>query len=127
MIAALFYLISWPEEGDSLSVVPGQKIVSPSVEELTPGCMCKIKGLETHPAKVVSSGTSTEMTRKLDEMDNEEIDDLEPPKKKAKRGGKENKPATKGKNQQKKKSTTKKKGGYSMAVCIYNVLVHLYL
>ena len=90
--------------------------------------MCKIKGLETHPAKVMSSGTSTEITRKLDEMDaSEEIDDLEPPKKKAKRGGKENKAATKGKNQQKKKSTTKKKGGYSMAVCIYNVLVQLYL
>ena len=82
--------------------------------------MCKIKGLETRAAKVVSSGTSVEMDRKLDEMGpNEETDD-EPPRKKAKRGDKENKTSTKGKKQQKKKSTTKKKGGYSMAMYIYN-------
>ena len=80
--AALHYLISWPEEGDAMSIIPGQKIASPSAEELTDGCMCKVKGFENNLAKVVARGSKSEMNRKLDE-----IEGAEPPKKSARLEG----------------------------------------
>ena len=49
--AALYYLISWPEEDDVMSVVAGQMIVSPPAEELIPGAMCKVKVLRGKPLK----------------------------------------------------------------------------
>ena len=89
--AALYYLISWPEE-DVKSVVAGQMIVSPPVEELIQGAMCKVKGFEKNLSRVVAAGTKVEMNTKLNEMeDNSEDEATEPPKKKARLEGKENK------------------------------------
>lgn len=69
-----------------MSIIPGQKIVSPSAEELTDGCMCKVKGFENNIAKVVARGSKSEMNRKLDD-----IEGAEPPKKRPRLEGKENK------------------------------------
>ena len=66
--AALYYLISWPEEGESMSVAPGEQVISPPAEELVDGCMCKVKGFKKSLAKVVASRTKAEMSRKLDGM-----------------------------------------------------------
>lgn len=111
MYAALYYLISWPEEGDSLSVVPGHKIVSPPAEELIGGCMCKVKGFEKNPAKVITLGTYTEMNNKLEEVEGTFTCDETgpPPKKKARLGSKENKTTQK---QNGKKSQKKNEGWY---------------
>ena len=112
-----YYLINWPEEGDALSVVPGHKIVSPPAEELTQGCMCKIKGFEKHLAKVIDFGTLEEMNSKVDLND----DDIEtqPPKKKA-RIDKENvtnTPRSRRKVQNKTNKKTKK-GTVDTVYCV---------
>ena len=58
---ALYYLISWPEEGDTTSVVTGETIVSLPAKELKEGCMWKVKRFENNPAEVVAAGTKAEM------------------------------------------------------------------
>ena len=51
----LFCLILWVEE-ETFSVVPCNKVVSPSKEDLTPGCMCKVKKFEKCLAQVKAIG-----------------------------------------------------------------------
>ena len=77
-LSAPYYLISWPEEC-SFSVVPGKNI-SPSADQLAPGCTCKIKGFEKCLAQVLASGMRSEMEKKL--ADEEECS--APPPKRAK-------------------------------------------
>ena len=126
--AALYYLISWPEEDDVMSVVAGQMIVSPPAEELIPGAMCKVKGFEKNLSKVVAAGTKAEMNTKLDKMeDSSEDEAIKPPKKKARLEGKENKVPPKPKPSKKRPQNKKEPGRYIMyyfesIVCVCNVV-----
>ena len=66
-----------------MSVVASHRIVSPPAEELINGCMCKVRGLERNPARVIGSGTYSDMNKKLNEMEVEvDTDEAPPPKKK---------------------------------------------
>ena len=100
---ALYYLISWPKEGDAMSVVSGKAIVSPPAEKLKEGCMCKVKCFENNPAKVIAARTKAEMNSKLNELDGDHSDDTEP-KKKARVEGKENKNTPKAKQKRRPKN-----------------------
>ena len=51
----LFCLVSWIEE-NTLSVISIDKIVSPSKEDITVGCMCKVKKFEKYLAQVKAIG-----------------------------------------------------------------------
>ena len=73
-----------------MSVILGQRIVSPPSEELTDGCMCRVKNFEKNLAKVVAFGSMAEMNNKLDEIEGVS-DETQPPKKKSRLAGKENK------------------------------------
>ena len=64
--AALYYLISWPEEDDDMTVLASHKIVSPPAEEMVPGAMCKVKGFEKNPSKVVAAGSKDKMNTLLE-------------------------------------------------------------
>ena len=88
--AALYYLISWPED-DVMSVVADHMIVSPPAKEIIPGVMCKVKKKEKNLSKVVAAGTKAEMNSKLDGIEDSEDEAIKPPKKKARLEGKENK------------------------------------
>ena len=65
-----------------MSVVSGETNLSPPAEELKEGCICTVKRFEKNPAKVVAAGTKAEMNAKLNGLDDERSDDIEPPKKK---------------------------------------------
>ena len=96
-----------------MSVVASHRIVSPPAEELISGCMCKVRGLERNPAKVIGCGTYSDMNKKLNEMEVEvDTDEASPPKKKTRLDvGKENRtPAKRGRKPQKK--TNKKRGNF---------------
>ena len=131
---ALYYLISWPEEDDVKSVVAGQMIVSPPVEELIQGAMCKVKGFEKNLSRVVAAGTKAEMNTKLNEMeDNSEDEATEPPKKKARLEGKENKATPKPKPSKRRPQNKKEPGRYyilrawcvCVCVCVYTHFCNL--
>ena len=109
---ALFYLISWPDEDNTMSVVPGHKIISPSVEERVPGSFCKIKRFEKHLSKIEATGTEAEMNKRLNKEANSESDaETEPPKKRARKENKENQTMPKRRKGIQKK-TANKKGKY---------------
>ena len=115
---ALFYLISWPDEDNTMSVVPGHKIISPSVEERVPGSFCKIKRFEKHLSKIETTGT--EMNKRLHKEANSERDETEPPRKRARKENKENQTMPKRRKGIQKK-TANKKGKYKhvhVHVCI---------
>ena len=62
--AAMYYLISWPED-DAMSVVADHMIVSPLAKEIIP-VVCKVKGFERNLSKVVAAEIKAEMNSKLD-------------------------------------------------------------
>ena len=122
----MYYLISWPEEGDSLTVVPGYKITTPK-EELVPGCMCHVKGFEKHPAKIVASGDHKEMTKK---MEGHIEDAVEPPRKKARVEDERNKENIVKKRKGENKKTTalrKKKGKGKNITNFMDACIDIYL
>ena len=79
-------------------------ILSPLTEELKEGCICTVKRFENNPAKVIAAGTKTEMNAKLNGLDDERNDDIEPPKKKLRVEGKENKTTPKAKPKRRPKN-----------------------
>ena len=112
---ALFYLICWPDEDNTMSVVPGHKIISPSVEESVPGSFCKIKRFEKHLSKIEAAGTEAEMNKRLHKEGNSEPDESESPRKRAR---KENQTMPKIRKGIQKK-TVNKEGKYEhVHVCI---------
>ena len=115
------------KEDDVKSVVAGQMIVSPPVEELTQGAMCEVKGFEKNLSRVVAAGTKAEMNTKLNEMDdNSEDEATEPPKKKAQLEGKENKATPKPKPSKRRPQNKKEPGRYyilrAWCVCVHTFL-----
>ena len=121
--AALYYLISWPEEDDAMSVVADHMIVSPPAKEIIPGVMCKVKGFEKNLSKVVAAGTKAEMNSKLDRMEDSEDEAIKPPKKKARLEGKENKVPPKPKPSKRRPQNKKEPGRYyvilrAQCVCV---------
>ena len=83
MMKEQFYLICLSDEDNTMSVVPGHKIISPSVEERVPGSFCKIKRFEKHLSKIEATGTEAEMNKRLHKEANSEPDETEHPRKKA--------------------------------------------
>ena len=53
-------------------MVSNQKVVSPSLEDLSPGTFCSIKGFESHMCKIMAVGSKSEMEEKIKELDKEE-------------------------------------------------------
>ena len=101
-----------------MSVVPGHKIISPSVEERVPGSFCKIKRFEKHLSKIEATGTEAEMNKRLHKEANSEPDETEPPRKRARKENKENQTIPKRRKGIQKK-TANKKGKYEhVHVCI---------
>ena len=68
----LHCVVCWPQEDNKYSVVSTKKVVSPSLEDLSPGTYCKIKGFESHLCKIVAVGSKSEMEEKMMEWDEEE-------------------------------------------------------
>ena len=77
-----FCLVCWPEEDNTLSIVPVQKVLSPSTDDLTPDIFCKVKGLEKHLCKVVAIRTKAEMKTKMEKLDSGADVVAEPPPRK---------------------------------------------
>ena len=104
-----FCLVCWPEEDNTLSIVPMKKVLSPSTDDLTPDTFCKVKGLEKHLCKVVAIGTEAEMKTKMEELDNSADAVAEPPPRKKVCARKEaTQKAKKGKENKTAPSTRKK-------------------
>ena len=104
-----FCLVCWPEEDNTLSIVPMKKVLSPSTDDLTPDTFCKVKGLEKHLCKVIAIGTEAEMKTKMEELDNSADAVAEPPPRKKVCARKEaTQKARKGKENKTAPSTRKK-------------------